>query len=266
LLLVGGLLGSLALTGTAFAQAAPVPVVGRGPGSGPIHAGMAHSGIFGKVTAISGDTLTVTSTGRIWPGGPMRPATTGTPTPTPTPSTTTYTVNASGATVTKNGTASTLSAIAVGDTVIVQGTVSGTTVTATAIRDGVFPGIPGAPKGPKPTPVIQGNGEPVIAGTISAMNGDTLTVSNKSNITYTVDATNATISVKNAKSTLSAVSVGDNVVVQGTVNGTAVTASSVIDQGAAKTSASGSGSTSGTKGMGGFFGSIGSFFKKIFGF
>ena len=77
---------------------------------------------------------------------------------------TTYTVDASSATVTKNGAASTVSAIAVGDTVMVQGTVSGTNVTAKTIRDGVGQG----------QPAIQGNGQPVVAGTVTAINGNSV--------------------------------------------------------------------------------------------
>ena len=46
--------------------------------------------------------------------------------------------------------------------------------------------------------------------------------------------TNATVVKDNATSSISAIASGDNVIVQGTVNGTAVTASSVIDQGASR--------------------------------
>jgi hypothetical protein len=228
---------------------------------------MARSGVFGTVASVNGNTLTVTSRG--WSGK----STSATPTPTAV-APTTYTVDATNATVTKNGTASSVSGIAIGDTVMVQGTVSGTSITATAIRDGVPAAH--APGAPKPSPVIQGNGEPVIAGTITAINGGVLTVSNKSNVTYTVDATSATISIKNAKSTLGSVAVGNSVVIQGTVNGTSVTATSVVDQGTPKvrsattttatTTASANSANSGSKGSGGFFGSIGSFFKHLFGF
>lgn len=47
-----------------------------------------------------------------------------------------YTVDASGATVRKNGATSTVSAITVGDKIFVKGTVTGTSVVATEIRDG----------------------------------------------------------------------------------------------------------------------------------
>ena len=211
-------------------------MMGRGMGQAP--------GVFGTVASVSGNTLTVTS--KMGPGG-----TAGT----------TYTVDATNATVTKNGASSSVSNVSTGDTVMVQGTVSGTSVTATSIRDGL-------PQGQKPqTPVIQGNGQPVIGGNVTAINGSTLTVTNKSNVTYTVDATSATVEKGNAVSSISNVAVGDNVVVQGTVNGNAVTASSVIDSGAAPT-ANSTTNTSGAHqgGMGGFFSGIGSFFHRLFGF
>ena len=83
-------------------------------------------GIMGQVTAVNGSTITVQSRGM------GRGNDEGT-----NAAATTYTVNASGATIDKNGAASTLSAIAIGDNVMVVGTISGTTVTATTIRDGV---------------------------------------------------------------------------------------------------------------------------------
>ena len=88
--------------------------------------------------------------------------------------------------------------------VMVQGTVSGSNVTATMIRDGVgmtgrggfsFPGR-ATSTATNATPPIQGNGEPVIGGSVTAINGSTLTVTNASNVTYTIDVSNAKI-VKN---------------------------------------------------------------------
>jgi hypothetical protein len=209
-----------------------------GPGAGR------GRGVFGTVATINGNTLTVTSK----MGGPNSTSTT----------TTTYTVDATNAKVTKDNAASTISAIAVGDTVAIQGTISGTNITATMIRDGVM--TPGQPT----NPLIQGNGEPVIAGTISNISGNTLTVTNKSNVTYTVDVTNAKVTKGNAASTVSAIVVGDNVVIQGTVNGTSITAASVIDSGTTPTKTGMTGNSSNPHP--GIFGSIGSFFKRIFGF
>ena len=222
-------------------------------------------GFFGAVSAVSGDTLTITQK--------VRPnATTTAPV--------VYSVDATNAKVMKNGTSSTVSAIAVGDMVMVQGTVTGTNVVATVIRDGMggmmggrggFMGGKGFGHGSTSMPAvspIQGNGEPVVGGSVTAVNGDSLTVTNASNVTYTVDVTNAKIVKGGATVTVSGIATGDNVVVQGAVNGTAITASSVIDQGST------TGAPSGGNGAGiphqnpnpGFFGSIGNFFKHIFGF
>jgi hypothetical protein len=94
---------------------------------GDCHGMMGHGhGIHGTVSSISGNTLTVTATN-------------------PKDSTTTvYTVDASSATVLKgDGTAkpasSTLSSVAVGDTVLIDGQLSGTSVTAKMIIDGPLP-------------------------------------------------------------------------------------------------------------------------------
>lgn len=206
-------------------------------------------GIGGTVSAINGTSLTVTGKGR-----PAAGSTTAT--------TVTYTVDASSATVTKNGAASSVPDIAVGDTIMVQGTVSGTSVTAKTIRDGVVPQGQGQP-------AIQGNGQPVVAGSVTAISGNVITITNKSNVTYTIDATNAKFSVNGVTNpTILNVTTGDNLMIQGTVNGTSVTASSVIDQ---KASANANQNNSAGKpkaqsGIGGFFGGIGNFFKHLFGF
>ena len=75
---------------------------------------------------------------------------------------------------------------------------------------------------------------------------------------YTVDATNAKIAQGPNTIAIGAVAVGDMVVVQGTINGTSVVATSVIDQKIATTTT--------TQPNKGFFGSIGSFFSHLFGF
>jgi hypothetical protein len=208
-------------------------------------------GIFGTVASISGNTLTITSK-----MGPSDGTTS-----------TTYTVDATNATVTKAGVNSSVSNISVGDTVMVAGTVNGTSVVATTINDGVG-GVERTSKTSNKTPptsVVKGNGQPVIGGAVTAISGNTLTVTNKSNVTYTVDTTNATIEKGNVASSTSAIAVGDNVIVQGTVNGNAVVASSVIDQ---TKPASTTTTTSGTTEQShqGFFAGIGSFFARIFGF
>lgn len=253
------IVGSLLMAGTAFAQTNDTQPSTSARAGWSGHAGMGAGrapGVFGTVSAVNGTSLTVTSKGF----GKSETA-----------AAQTYTVNAANATVTKAGVASTVGAIAVGDTVMVAGTVSGTSVTATTIRDGMGgPGMgmkPGEHASSTPS-IIQGNGQPVIGGTVSAVNGNSLTVTTaKGNVTYTVDVTSATIEKGNAASTVSAIAVGDAVVVQGTVSGSSVTASSVMDSGAAAGSSSTATDNGAHKGFfGGMMGSIGGFFHNLFGF
>lgn len=91
---------------------------GRRFGVGKGAEAMGRRGVMGKVTAVSGNTITVTG-----------------------PNGTSYTVDASSATVSKIVTIP-VGQITVGDTVGVQGTLSGTNVTATHVMDG----IPNFPK------------------------------------------------------------------------------------------------------------------------
>ena len=263
ILVSGAIVAALAVANTASAQS--TTAAGATTGASGTHqswggrggAGMAHNGVFGTVSAISGDMITISSKGY---GANA--------------TTKTYTVDATNATVMKSNAASSVSAIAVGDTIMAQGTVSGTSVTATKIMDGMMmPGKGGAGMGPgmmgrgmaSSTMAIKGNGQPVVGGTVSVVSGTTLTISNASNVTYTVDASSATIDKGNATSSISDVAVGDRVIVQGAVSGNSVTASSIIDQGAIPTSATGT-TGSAHVAAGGFLGSIGSFFHKLFGF
>jgi len=206
--------------------------------------------IVGTVSAVSGNTVTVTGNQ-------------GFNKNSDTTATTTYTVDATNAKVTKANVASTVSSITVGDNVVVQGTINGTNVVATIIRDGM---IPNANK-KNIQPVIQGNGQPIVAGKIMAINGNTITITNSSNVTYTIDATNAKFAVKGITTpTISNVAVGDNVVVQGAVNGNAVVASSVIDQKVPAVNSNANDNDNNQKMNYGFVGGIGNFFKHLFGF
>ena len=246
---------AFALTGTAFAAENTAGFVNHGNPVRPV--------IIGTVSAVNGTTLMVSSKKPQKDFKDFNKSKTAT--------TTAYTVNASAAKVTKNNATTTLSAIAIGDTVMVEGKVSGTIVTATLIRDGVAKMGKGLenkdnePKDVQPNMIIQGNGQPVIGGSVTAISGTTITVANKSNITYTIDASNAVIEKKNAASTLSSITVGDNVVVQGAVNGTSIVASSVIDQGTPNIKNNSASTTPKNRG-GGFFSTVGGFFSRIFGF
>ena len=175
---------------------------------------MRAPGVGGTVTAVSGNTITVTGKdGK------------------------TYTIDAASAAITKDETVS-VGSIAVGDTIMADGTVSGTSVTATSIHDGKMPagGMGGfGGRGPG-GPGMGGHG---VFGTVSAVSGNTLTVTatnpkDSTTSTYTVDASGATVlkgdgTTKPATSTLSAVAVGDTVMIQGTVSGTSVTAKTIVD-------------------------------------
>jgi hypothetical protein len=212
---------------------------------------MMGRGVYGTVVSNDGSsTLTVTSIAR--PGSTSTVGTTYTVTVT---STTKYT---------KNGAGTTLGNIAVGDTVMVGGKVSGTTITATTVSDGVVAPKTGA--GINTASTFKGNGQPIIGGNVTAINGNSLTVTNTSNVTYTVDVTNATVTKSGAASNVSSITVGDDVVIQGAVNGSSVTASSVMDSGANATPNTSGGQGGHGGGLGGFFGGIGGFFKHLFGF
>ncbi len=261
-----GVLMVFAMTGLGFAsQAFAQTATGASPGWGPrggMHGGtgMVRPAVVGTVSAINGDILTVT--GKQF----VKSTITGTP---PTSTTVIYTVDATNATVTKASVASTVSAIAIGDSVAVQGTVSGTNVTATSIHDGVMGRGFGVDKSGGSqnsgnasggvANLVAGNGQPVIGGAITVISGNTLTITNKSNVTYTIDVTNSKFLQGSTTITISGLKVGDQVVVQGAVSGNSVTASTVIDQSKPAT-----GST--TTPHKSFFGGIGQFFAHLFGF
>ncbi len=200
--------------------------------------------LVGKVTSVNGTTLTVT--GKNFGSGSAS---------------STFTVDASSAVILKGGATTTVSGIAVGDVVLVQGTLSGSTITAKLIHSGVRNGDD-KPKPKEDRPGILNNGQPVIAGKVTAVSGTMITVQSSASSTYSVNAANAVIKTKgNVSSTISAITVGDNVVVQGTVNGSSVVASTIIEQDARM--------DNGGKGNGGnkgFFGRIGSFFRSFFRF
>jgi len=221
---------------------------------------MMRSGIAGTVTAVSGTSLTVTGRSFVQNAA-----------------TTTYSVDASAATVRKDNATSTVASIATGDMVFIQGPVTGTSIKASAIfdgkvgtmrgygtgtKDGQWPGPMGTGREGSTTAPFQGNGQPVIAGTVSAVNGSSLTVATKSGTTYTVDISSVSKVVRNGSTILpAAIGVGDSVVVQGAVNGSVVSASAILDsQAVASTSPSQSDKQQG------FFGAIGRFFSKMFGF
>ena len=236
---------------------------GQGVGRGGVN--MMRPTIMGTVASISGNILTVTVKRFTKPvvGSPSGTA--------PTATTVTYTVDVTNATVTKAGVASTVSAIAIGDTISAQGTLTGSNVVATSIRDGVMPRgqesggkAGGSANANAGINLVAGNGQPIVGGAITAISTDglTLTITNKSNVIYIVGITGSTKFLQGSTTiAISGVKIGDQVVVQGTVNGTNIVASTVIDQ----TKPAGITTTNPGKHVG-FFGGIGQFFAHLFGF
>lgn len=232
------IVGILAVTGTAFAASGH---------PGPGHASLPVA--RGVVSAISGDTFTVVSK-----ASPMPPKSVGVPTST------TYTVNATNASVMKDGKTSTFSAISVGNRMAIWGAINGSNIIATKIRIGMPP--PKMPlnkiMGPHQIALnFHGNGDPVVGGSVVTVNGTTLTIANAEKVTYTVNASSATIEKVGSAATstlLSNIVVGNKVIVQGVFTGTTVAASSILDQG-----------TGTTRPMTPALGPIG-FFTHLFGF
>ena len=208
-----------------------------------------RQGVLGTVTAINGNIITISN---------IR----GTGTNT---TTTTYTVDATNAKITKNNTIGTVTSIIVGDTIMAQGTITGTNVVATNIRDGVLrkdnqdkKNINNETNFNK----IVGNGLPVVAGTVTSINGSIVSITNKSNVSYTIDATNAKIQQGASTIAVSNILVGDTLVIQGSVNGNNVIASTIQDQ----IKPANSNTKMDSQVRMGFFGRIGSFFGSMFGF
>ena len=139
-----------------------------------------------------------------------------------TKSGTSFMVNASGATIQKFTPPSAPQTIAIGqiqigDNVMVQGTVSGTTITATKITDGMMmAGFRGGP------------GMRGAAGTVASINGNTITLTGKNGTTYTVNASGSNVE-KVSPSSVSNIAVGDTLQVSGTTSGGTITAKNIID-------------------------------------
>ncbi|HET8581201.1 MAG TPA: DUF5666 domain-containing protein [Candidatus Paceibacterota bacterium] len=163
------------------------------------------TGIFGTVQSVNGTTIIVAGKDG-----------------------TTYTVDASAATVTafdagtKRMTESTPGSIAAGDMVAVMGTVSGTSVTASRIMDGMPPAGMGM--------AMRGSFDPAITGTVSAISGTTITLTGRNGGTFTVNAASTTIRSFSAggnapaAASLSDIAIGDTISVRGPITEASLTA------------------------------------------
>lgn len=156
-------------------------------------------GVLGTVSAVSGNQITIAAKNK-----------------------TTYTVDTTAAKIFKNrNTLISTADIKIGDTVMAQGTVSGTTVAATTVFDG------------KPVAGKKGQGAfPGVMGTVNNVASGTFSVTAKNGSVYSVTTTNATKIMKGSSSTtalLSDIVNGDTVMVRGQVNGQTVTAEEIFD-------------------------------------
>ncbi len=179
--------------------------------------------LSGVITAINGGVLTLQRQG---PGG-------GGTLTVDTSGSTTFQEGGPGAT---SGTL-TLSQLRVGERIAVQGTLSGTTVTARTVRLQPAPGRGPAKAGPHPG----GPGRGGLQGMITAINGGVLTLRRQGpgpggSGTLTVDTSGSTTfqeggpGVKTGTLTLSQLRVGERIAVQGTLSGSTVSATTVAVQ------------------------------------
>jgi hypothetical protein len=176
---------------------------------------------MGKVTAVSGSMITISSmVNKV---------------------VTTYTIDATTATLKKGvgkgaPTTIVLTDIVVGDRITAVGTLSGTTVSATAVTD----------MGSKKKGKMMGGNKPMMpanvhAGTVTAVSGSTITISSMfgtTATTYTVNAGAATLTKGVGKGTTIAVTdiaVGDKIMVSGSTTGTTIAATTIRDLGIKKT-------------------------------
>lgn len=204
--LFGGVIAGM----VGMASAQTVSPATTGTASTATHA-LRNNGVAGTIASINGNTITLTGKNG-----------------------TTYTIDASAATVSQISTIN-VSGLSVGNTIMVGGTVNGTSVTAKSIASGTMPtGSFGGGFGGMHSKGMQGKGNPGVSGTVSAVNGTTLNVTGKNGTTYTVNAASAKV-MKSATGsapatiTVSQIAVGDTVSIRGTVSGTSVTATSIFD-------------------------------------
>lgn len=166
---------------------------------------------FGQITAINGDILTVQGKNG-----------------------TNYTVDATSATVTINGQTSSLSSLAVGNKIMVQGqpnSSDNTQITAQTIREGMmgnganggtgmgmgrFGGKMGGKFGRGHGKMGQGMGNQGQTFTVTAINGTSISANSSTGTAYTIDMSNAKIvRLHGAVSAISEIAVGDQIRVFG---------------------------------------------------
>jgi len=158
-------------------------------------------GVYGTVTSVNGSTLTVTSKDNV-----------------------VYTIDASNAKILKEkNNTMTIGEIQNGDLLAVKGQISGTNVSATVIHDGLTKSH------------RERHGKfPGVTGTVTAVNGNTITMTNENGTVYAVDVTSAILQKGELNSKPSVIQItdiqnGDTVMVNGEVSGTNVVARRIFD-------------------------------------
>jgi hypothetical protein len=213
--------------------------------------------IMGTVTDIDNDTITIESK-------QFTPKDVKDTTTTKTEKTVTYTVDVSNATFYEDNETAELSDIEVGNKIMIEGTVSDTTkVTATKVHIGDFSGL----KDETASGISTGTGEPVVMGKVTDIDESDgkIEIANNNSVTYEIDLSDAKITKDGKTITISDISEDDVVLVQGTIDGNDVTASSLSVQSEKGNSQSNDDNNlNGQKT--GFFHKIGNFFSKFFGF
>jgi hypothetical protein len=199
LMIVGGAVAGY--TGLAAAQDSTNSGTAQTGIMGMLRGGDRAPHVGGTISAINGTVITVTGNER-HPG--------------------TFTVETSGARFTKAGASASLASFAVGDYVRAEGIVNGTNVSATTVTDAPAMGKGGHGMGGR-----HGKG-PGVMGTVSAVNGSTITVTGMDGQSYTVDAASAKVQ-RMVEGSLSDIAVGDRIGAHGTVSGTTVTATNIMD-------------------------------------
>jgi hypothetical protein len=219
ILVAGGFFGAKALSHDSNAAAS---VATGNSGAAPNGGGRGgRPGTVGTITSISGNTLTVKSAA----------------------TNTNVDVTASDTTRVTASTTVPVSAIVDGDRIVVTGSASGTTVSATAITDlgsstGSAPnGGPGGNAGPAGDGGGVGTGPGnrsggLTSGTVTGTTSGAITISVADGTTTTVQISPSTLVTKNVESSVGALEIGDSVRVSGTAATDGSVAATSISEGA----------------------------------
>ncbi len=183
----------------------------------------------------------------------------------PVIATTTHVVDATNASVLINNATSSISEIAVGDTLFVQGVADGNKkIIANIIRDiatinSKVKVISNNNQKQNSTSTLANNSgsQPVIIGTVTSINNSTIIIKDRNSTSFSIDATSAKILKKNGEILVSNIALGDYLMVQGKISSSSAVATVILDRGIIAT-------TSASKSTTNIFNKIGNFIKGLF--